>query len=323
MKRFEEISYRLHQDSHARGVKGKEEYEHAQTWLRSGTVDHWRHQRMYAYLDPVLESDQGARWLTVGDGRYGLDAFYLKQRGASAVASDISDALLKEAKEAGIIDEISRENAEALSFADDSFDYVLCKESFHHFPRPMIALYEMIRVARKGVFLLEPNEAPVFGSPVFILKRILKRIMIALGLSSRLRTPDTSVIMPYGNTYETVGNYVYAVSEREIEKVALGLNFPAVAFCGWNDWYVAGVEHEPCEERSPLLSRIKRQIERADRRMRRGLNLGTSINIGVCIFKQMPAEDLVHRLENAGYRVVKLPRNPYAGTSDGHGNPAP
>lgn len=47
---------------------------------------------------------------------------------------------------------------------DDAFDYVLCKDSYHHMPRPMIALYQMLRVARRAVVLIEPP-GPVGGCP--------------------------------------------------------------------------------------------------------------------------------------------------------------
>ena len=66
-------------------------------------------------------------------------------------ATDIAEVLLKEAKEEGYIKAYSKENAESLSFADNEFDFVFCKESYHHFPRPMIALYEILRVVKRGL----------------------------------------------------------------------------------------------------------------------------------------------------------------------------
>ena len=41
--------------------------------------------------------------------------------------------------------------------ADNSVDFVQCKESFHHFPRPMVSFYEMMRVARYGVLCASPS----------------------------------------------------------------------------------------------------------------------------------------------------------------------
>jgi hypothetical protein len=74
-----------------------------------------------------LIADPQARWLTVGDGRYGNDAKYISNKGGHALASDISDCLLKEAKDIGYIAEYKKENAEALSFQDAEFDYVLAE----------------------------------------------------------------------------------------------------------------------------------------------------------------------------------------------------
>ena len=313
MAAFEKISYQRHAGEFAGHVQGGSAESLARTWLRRDTVDYWRHERMYACVDPLLKTDTVATWLTVGDGRYGRDAWYLGQQGARVVASNLSDDLLKEGKAAGLIKEYARENAESLSFPDGSFDYVFCKESFHHFPRPMLALYEMIRVARKGVVLIEPNEAPVLGGVKFILKRILKRLLMLRGASVRakLRTDDTSVFLPYGNSYEDSGNYVYSLSEREVEKVALGLNFPAVAFKGLNDWYLRGVEDETFHPSSKLLNEIQLKINQADRRANRGLSLGASILLVACIFKQSPSNSTTDELKKIGFRIINLPRNPY------------
>jgi len=90
----------------------------AAAWLDGGSVNSWRFERMYRVALPLLEAYPGAQWLTVGDGRYGLDAMYLRRHGAHALATDISDTLLAEAKQRGLIPDYRKENAEALSFAD-------------------------------------------------------------------------------------------------------------------------------------------------------------------------------------------------------------
>ena len=60
------------------------------------------------------------------------------KRAVMFLVTDISSNLLKEAKDIGYISKYKQENAESLSFQDDEFDYVFCKESYHHFPRPMM-----------------------------------------------------------------------------------------------------------------------------------------------------------------------------------------
>jgi ubiquinone/menaquinone biosynthesis C-methylase UbiE len=308
---FEAWSYGRHAREFDGHAAGGAKSDLARTWLKTDTVDYWRHARLYACLDPFLEAFPGASWVTVGDGRYGRDAHYLMSKGARAMATDISDTLLREGKAAGLIDGYRQENAEALSFADETFDFAFCKESLHHMPRPILAIYEMLRVTRRGIVFIEPNDEPVLGNPAFIIKRVLKRLLLAMGLSKRLRTPDTSLLSSCGRTYEESGNYVYGMSPREIEKMALALNFPAVAFKGMNDWYIAGVEQETLSEDSALFRDIRRRIARADRACRRGLSLAAPANLVGCILKMAPDAALTKRLEEDGFRVILLPRNPH------------
>ena len=155
---FRQVSYQQHQKQFDKYKTGGKEENFAKTWLTSHTVNTWRHDRMYHLLDPIIKTQPQASWVTVGDGRYGTDAKAIIDKGSKALATDISDTLLKEAQEIGFIPDYRQENAEALSFQDAEFDYVFCKESYHHFPRPMLALYEMLRVAQKGVVLIEPND---------------------------------------------------------------------------------------------------------------------------------------------------------------------
>lgn len=147
-----------HGSDYVKGVKRT-----AKPWLLDGTIDSWRHARMYAFTDPITSVFKKASWLTVGDGKYGRDAHYLEQQEANVLATDISDVLLKKAKKEGYVEKYKKENAECLTFKDNSFDFVLCKESYHHFPRPIVALYEMIRVAKKAVILIEPNDVQTRG----------------------------------------------------------------------------------------------------------------------------------------------------------------
>jgi ubiquinone/menaquinone biosynthesis C-methylase UbiE len=132
---FEQESYKKHNEHYA-----EQDPELVETWLQDDTVDAWRHFRMYAMADPLLENYKNNHWLTLGDGRYGTDAHYIMSKGCQAHASDISDYCLKEAAKIGFIKEYSVQNAEQLTFEDNSFDFVMCKESSHHFPRPAKAL---------------------------------------------------------------------------------------------------------------------------------------------------------------------------------------
>lgn len=296
--KYHELNY---QDNtlHYRDFSAGGKYEAmARTWLKTDTVDAWRHHRMYRLLDPLLE-EVSSSWLTVGDGRYGKDARYIAEKGGDVTASDIDERLLMEAKDLGFIKSFSKENAEFLSFEDSAFDYVLCKESYHHFPRPMIALYEMLRVASEAVVLIEPNDQ-------YIAYGLCRNFFGQLGnkLLSFLYNHTHS------HNFEEFGNYIYTISRREIEKVALGLNFEYLAFKGINDCYAQGVEFESVSENGKLLRRLKTRIFLFDLLTKlRIIDHGMLVAI---LFKRPPSESLRKRLTNNGFEIVLLPENPHA-----------
>ncbi|MBK7936548.1 MAG: class I SAM-dependent methyltransferase [Lewinellaceae bacterium] len=299
-----EKSYSLHEQHFYKYSKGGDREQIARNWFQEGTIGYEQAMQRNAVSDPLLLAYPGASWLTVGDGRYGSDAHYLASKGADATASDIADALLREGAEAGFISKYSKENAEALSFADNSFDFVLCKESYHHFPRPMKALYEMLRVGRRGTVLYEPVDPYVYTHFLQALFRGILQIINALGVFKLLLGKEMR-----RHTYEDVGNYVYKISEREIEKVALGLNYPCVAFKGLNIHYCEGVDGLPVNRFS--FAKLQVRLVSFLLNLLSFLKIIAPQSMAAIIFKEMPSEDCLRGLKDAGYRVVKLPRNPY------------
>lgn len=274
---------------------------HSETWFRDDTFDAWRHNRMRAPLKAIIEADPEASWLTVGDGRYGTDAHFLIQAGAKSVhASDISDALLKIGAERGFITEYSAQNAEALRFPANSFDYIYCKESYHHFPRPYAALYEMFRVARKGILLTEPRDQEIDLAPFKALRRFRKWVF--------KNNPSNK-----GHGFEPVGNYIYTVSERELEKFMLGMHYTDLAFIGCNDAYEKGVENIRLETDEPseraIIDKLQARIAKADKRCKAG-TLSSGL-LTAALFKKPAEENLIRVLERTGWSFKRLPKNPY------------
>jgi SAM-dependent methyltransferase len=290
-----EDSYRAHDEELIGHLRDDGLRRLAETWMQVDTVDRWRQERMLSSLDPILSCHPESCWLTVGDGRWGRDARYILDHGSRALATDISGSLLKEAQKRGYIPECDVQNAEHMSFRDNSFDFVLCKESYHHFPRPAIALYEMLRVVRRAVVLIEPqDEYP--GRPLRALKILIKR------MTGR----------PFQTGYdcfESVGNYVYTISKRELTKVALGLDLRHIAFRSLNSFYMPGIEYERVTtyNRSYLTVRLMILIQdvlTALGAVRSGLLVGI-------VFKEAPEERLAMGLKAKGFKLVELPRNPF------------
>ena len=300
-RNFEEVSYERNSENFNECILGGKGANFSRTWLETDTVEAWRHQRMYQSIDPILKTEPEAKWLTVGDGRYGNDAKYILDKGCEALPTDISDYLLKEAKDAGYIPDYRKENAEFLTFKDSEFDYVFCKESYHHFPRPMKALYEMLRVARKGVVLIEPNDKYINNNNSKFTEKFFRNLKdILKTLIKRNRNK---------HSFEEVGNYKYSISRREIEKVALGLNYKMVAFKGINDAYAKGVENEKLSVNGPLQKAIKKSISIKNLLVKIGFT--DYYLLAAIIFKQEPSKNLLHNLSINGFKIVNLPGNPY------------
>lgn len=272
----------------------------ANTWFDTNTLDAWRHANMRAPLLPIIKADPAASWLTVGDGRFGTDGHFLLASGAQNVHStDIADTLLKIGHERGFITSFSAENAEHLSFQDESFDYVYCKESFHHFARPYAALYEMYRVARKGVILTEPRDTSIDKEPLELLKDLAKTL---LGRKTRS-----------SHGFEPIGNYIYSVSEKELEKALMGLDGSTIATIGCNDAYQEGIEFVSMQSKAPqdvaLQDSIRSQIKRLDLLCK--FRLKKSTLLSAVLFKTAPADKLCAIMKKGGWSIQQLPKNPY------------
>jgi len=268
----------------------------ADTWLQDDNVGSWRHERMIQGVDPIIASYPKAKWLTVGDGRFGKEAHYIWKKGGNVVASNISDQLLKEAKRINFIPAYSVKNAEKLLLKDQSFDFVLCQESLHHFPRPFLGLYEMIRVARKGVVITEPND--IFHDHTLLQELFWNTKMAVKKILGIKEVPP----------FETVGNYLYRVSLPEVEKLSIALDLPLIAHKGINDKYYEGVEFAPLRH-STLFIKVRLWIWLLDALCALGFLKPNDISI--IIWKTMPTKQCLKGLQSVGFQIIRLAKNPY------------
>jgi ubiquinone/menaquinone biosynthesis C-methylase UbiE len=96
----------------------------------------------------------GQRVLDVACGPGFLTRAFARS-GAQVIGIDATDAFLElaraEARDEGLgTVEFRAGDAERLPFDDGTFDVVVCRAAFHHFPRPERVLGEMRRVCRPG-----------------------------------------------------------------------------------------------------------------------------------------------------------------------------
>ena len=111
------------------------------------------------------------------------------------------------------------------------------------------------------------------------------------------------------HSFEESGNYVYSLSIREVEKMALGIGFRYIAVKGINDVYVEGVEDVSLSDNNLLFKSLKKKIARLDFLVKAGLQQ-SNILIAV-IFKEEPSVALKNELNKSGFEVIGLPKNPY------------
>ena len=299
----EKIRYDNHEEEWDKCINDNERKKIAATWISpENTLDKWRHERIYNLLRPIVTNDTNKTWLTVGDGRYGTDANALLKMGAKEVmCTDISDKLLKFGNQEGFIKDYSAQNAESMDFETSSYDFVLCKEAYHHFPRPHIALHEMMRVAKVGVILVEPNDSIIENR---FINRYLDRIKKILGRRGANKS---------GHAFEPVGNYVFSISKRELEKVQLGMHRTSIAFNEMNDYYESGFEFIKINDKNKktklIIKKTKMLIYARDFLTKLGL-VSSSMLITV-LFKENANNSILPILVENNWEIKELPKNPY------------
>jgi SAM-dependent methyltransferase len=102
----------------------------------------------------------------------------------------------------------SHQHAEALTFPDGAFDFVIVHEGLHHCHSPHRAMLEMYRVARRGILVFEPRDT--------LLVRL--GVRLDFGQEYEVAAVAGNRLTSGGVDNTAIPNYVYRWSEREIEK---------------------------------------------------------------------------------------------------------
>jgi ubiquinone/menaquinone biosynthesis C-methylase UbiE len=264
----------------------------------NNTINHWIHSRLLALANPFVNEKKS--WLTVGDG-YGFDANFFYKKGLDVTATDISDTFLPLSRQHGLFEKYAVENAENLSFADNSFDYIFVKEAYHHFPRPYMAVYEMLRVAKEAVILVEPHD-PISKMPLLLAAR---------NFFDRFNTALLQKYWKNRYSFEEVGNYVFKLSEREMDKLANGIGLPMVAFKGINNnYWKPNIAKEKADDSSSAFKKIKNKLALHD--LLTQWSIIPSQVLCAVIFKKIPSEQVMEAMKKDGFQIHIFPPNPYS-----------
>ncbi len=263
-----------------------------EVWFSPDNADFWGNTLALKELEKPFRVLPERSILTVGDGKGGKDAAFFKSLGHRVTATDICPVVLEEAHRRGHIDHFSSADAENLAFDDGSFDIVLAKETLHHLPRPYLALYEMLRVAREGIVLVEPHYRHA-GSEPPSLRSIVRCI-------TRRASPHP-IPQP---SYEPSGNFVFKLNPYELTQIARAMGLPAVAFGYGNFFYQSGCESIRGEELKKLISQKEKEFAEAD--ARRGIESRPLII--ALMWKAAPPGELAAALREAGFRFEVLER---------------
>ena len=103
----------------------------------------------------------------------------------------------------------SFQDAERLSYADDTFDVTIVHNGLHHCYLPHRAVCEMYRVSRVGLLVFEPYDGP------------LSRLAVRTGLGQEYEVAAVfDNDMAFGGVGNTeIPNYVYRWTEDEVRKL--------------------------------------------------------------------------------------------------------
>ncbi len=124
-----------------------------------------------------------------GDGQ---EADFLHGQGARVTVIDLSTVALRAARARNAALQCACMDAELLTFADGSFDWVIVRDGLHHLARPIQGFYELDRVSREGFAVLEAQDSV----PV--------RLLSLFGIAEN---------------WDPSGGYVYRFSRRELRKI--------------------------------------------------------------------------------------------------------
>lgn len=90
---------------------------------------------------------------------------------------DLNEESLKKCKEKGL--KVHKMDMHKMTFPDNSFDLIFCKDTFEHAVAPIKVLEEFARVSKKYVVIILPNEEWQSDSYHLIIPTLLQMLSLA------------------------------------------------------------------------------------------------------------------------------------------------
>ena len=160
----------------------------------------------------------------------------------------------------------------------------------------------MIRCSKKAAMIIEPIDVIAKMPLLLFVKNVLDRIHPLL----------INKIWRNRFSFEPVGNYVYKISEREIEKVAMGMGFPCIAFKKVNILLDLKMDINLIRQ-SPIYKRGWRKVKRRlnMKNLLGFLRIIPHNHLCCVIFKTEPDVTTRGAMKRAGYTIIDLPESPH------------
>jgi len=132
----------------------------------------------------------------------GRELYLFHKHNIIVAATDLTIEHLEPLYRDGMINKAEIQDAQKLTFGDESFDYGFINAGLHHLQYPHAGLTELLRCSRKGVIFIESQDSPLHA----ITRRLGRRA-----------------------DFEPAGNYVYHRKRREVEKICLSAHLHSFA----------------------------------------------------------------------------------------------
>ena len=160
----------------------------------------------------------------------------------------------------------------------------------------------MIRVSKSATILVT--------EPIDILSK-MSLLVFMKNICDKINPFFINKIWKNRFSWESVGNYVFKISEREIEKIAMGMGLPYIAFKRYDNFK----SHEKIEGLSdvPINQKLYRKIKRklALRSFISSVGIIPHGSLCCVVFKEQPSEEEIRGLKGRGFITIQLPKNPY------------